>query len=514
MSNVEILRKLLVEEKELRQIRSESTRSIPYFLKDSERPTDKIKLQDFHKEWLYWLNNRKWAGIIAPRNHGKTELIAISYVIHLLGNNPNLRIKLFSNNDTNASSRIEAVKNYIAYDEDIHKLYPRLKPTDKWGNYKIIVERESRSKDGSFEAYGITSSSTGGRADVIILDDPVDLRNTIIMPELQPKIKSTYKNSILNLLEPQGQLVYIATPYTKDDMTADLRKAKFEDFLIHKINENLDAIISSSGAKFKLWKDKWSREALLERKEDIGSKAFGIAFQDRIDDRTETLFYHILKCINRNISKDDFTFDRFVMGADLAKSRKNTAAFTSLTVMGQTTTGLKVPVKIHRERMGSIATAIYIYYYYIHFGCESIRVETNVYQEALVEWIRLIQDVPDLLSIYEYVKDDIPYGKWLQMLPVLEKLYDMDLSIDSYVTGREKADPTIGLPKIATELEMKQWVIPLRNHDVDCQCGLCILIEEMLDYPYGKFKDTIMSTWFASSLLNVNRGSTSAIILI
>ena len=111
-----------------------------------------------------------------------TEQISIGYVLEQIARNTNIRIKIVSNTDDNAADRVRAIRTYIDGDEDYNRLAPHVKRTPVWGNSKFIVARKSASKDGTVEAYGIFGSATGGRADLIVFDDPQDLKTAVLEP--------------------------------------------------------------------------------------------------------------------------------------------------------------------------------------------------------------------------------------------------------------------------------------------------------------------------------------------
>jgi len=242
-------------------------------------------------------------GILAPWGHGKTEQIIISRALQFLGENPNNRIQIVTNTDSNSISRVDSISRYIQDDADFQKVFPSVVPGTKedWSKHKLIVKRDSKSKDGSVEAWGITTSGTGSRSDFLLVDDPVDLRNAITNPAMRKQVKDAFYNVWSSRLEPNGFVVYIATRWHEDDLTGELLKNKKYSFLVMKVSEDFSCIECESPFKGKykipLW-DKWSKEALISKAAEIGNRAFDRGYRQRAlsdEDRTFPSYQKVFK---------------------------------------------------------------------------------------------------------------------------------------------------------------------------------------------------------------------------
>lgn len=164
--------------------------------------------------------------IMAPWGHGKTVQLVIGWTLFQLGQDRNQRIGIVCNSDGNARKRVTAIKTYIERDSDYHRVFPDVRPDRKtgWGKAEFFVERDERARsvDPSVFSAGIFSTGIGGRVDGLIIDDPVDLRNAILMPKLRESVIATVKNVWLSRLEPAGWLVYVATAWHPRDCTHHL----------------------------------------------------------------------------------------------------------------------------------------------------------------------------------------------------------------------------------------------------------------------------------------------------
>src|SRR5262249_9373267 len=146
--------------------------------------------------------------IEAPRDHGKSTNI-LGRVVWELGRDPNLRVKIVCQSDPKARERLAEVRAHITMNQRVRDVFPDLVTADgdepDWNKGRRVVRRSFISKDPSLEAHGVTASGTGGRADLIVFDDVVDLRNAVTIPALRETVKTNYKAVWLNLLEPDAR---------------------------------------------------------------------------------------------------------------------------------------------------------------------------------------------------------------------------------------------------------------------------------------------------------------------
>lgn len=217
-----------------------------YVWKDSKTGT-KVQMGTVHRLWYehieYCRKNNLYAGIISPWGHGKTEF-CLGYALAQIADDQKQRIKLVTNSDPNSVSRLEVLKQYIEYDDDLREVYPHLRPDRKnsWTKHKFIVERPTRSKDGTLEAYGITSSGMGGRADGLLFDDPVDLRNAITMPALREKVIEDFWNTWMSRRDMDTWVVYIATVWHGADLTHQLMENELFCILHQRVADDLSCL--------------------------------------------------------------------------------------------------------------------------------------------------------------------------------------------------------------------------------------------------------------------------------
>lgn len=232
-----------------------------------------IELQWFHKEWLNHFMNHKRVQIEAARSHGKTT-ITLGYIIWLIGSNPNVRIKLFTQSEDKARERLMVVANMIENDKLVKLVFPELKRNAKgpWHKKAIQVERDITAVDPTLQATGITGSVEGGRCDLVLFDDICDYRNSIAYPQVREAIKQKVLVEIMPMIEVDGSAISIATPHHEGDAVAAFRKNIEWKSYIYAVGTDEDIYKP-------LWPDRWNREALRSKRNEIGPIKYDAAYR-------------------------------------------------------------------------------------------------------------------------------------------------------------------------------------------------------------------------------------------
>jgi hypothetical protein len=457
-----------------------------YVLK-TEKGESVIQAQ-IHQE-IHWhidecrRRKERYCGILAPWGHGKTEQVVIGRTLMFLGENRNNRIFPVCNTDDNSKARVEAIRRYIMLDSDYHRVFPEVREADvgDWTKHKIVIERDSMSKDGSVESWGITSSGTGGRCDILIFDDPVDLRNAILNPTMRKTVKEAFKNVWMSRLVPDGFAIYIATVWHKDDLTNELLNNPEWKFLIMEVSEDTSCIKCKSPFKgeftIPLW-EIWNRNALLARRKVIGQRAYDRGFrqlalsdEDRTFPSSDKIFRYD---IDRSVIRPDWPR---VTGVD--PFGKQVVIFT---IALDSHTFQRYPIEVRRGKWDPTRTVQEIIAVNRLHRPQVMVVENNASQDTILQWAMSLQ------------------GGDLPLVP--------------FTTGAQKANPEFGLPSMEVEFANGSWIVPMgKQHEPGCECGLCVWAQELRDHPVAEASDTVMASWFAREgarylvrAIEINRG--------
>lgn len=376
-----------------------------------------------------------------------------------LGRHPDLRVKIACASDGRAKERLYEVVQHLENNPRIQEVFPNLKRADfgEWSKHKIVVRRSVPHRDASVEALGITSTATGGRADLLIADDAVDRRNALSFPALREQIKQAWRSDWTNLLEPESRVWYICTLWHKDDLSHQLMGNPAYQKLFYAIDADFGA----------MWPEKWTEASLRLRHAEIGSVEFNRGFRNQaVDDESQTVRAGWVKFAD--LTKDE----RFL--APLAAG--SLVFFTSYDA-ASTPTGKKeqdysssctiaVDVDAHRvfivdawhARLSLSGMSDQVVREYRKYKPFRILIE-KVGLSALDEWV--LNNEPDLAGVVEVTKPRISKAqRLLAVTPIMER---GDVIFSRYL------DP-----------DADTWD-PARGS----------LVHELLDFPFAKHDDMV-----------------------
>ena len=163
-----------------------------------------------------------------PPNHAKSITITVDYVTWKVAQNPNFRVLIVSQTQQLAADFLYAIKQRLT-----HPMYADLQAayaagvgfnskTASWQATRVTFGdelRESSEKDPNIEAVGIGGQIYGKRADMIIVDDAVTLKNA---NEFEKQIRWLTQD-VRSRLTPTGKLVVIGTRVASVDLYKELR---------------------------------------------------------------------------------------------------------------------------------------------------------------------------------------------------------------------------------------------------------------------------------------------------
>lgn len=230
----------------IKKAQKDSNNFREYVIKD-DRTGDKITQEDIHKSWIDHIKHchdiGKHCAILAPWGHGKSVQIAIAETLWLIGHNQALRIKIINSSDTYAMDRVKALSNYIEHDIEYKSVFPAVEKdiNQQWTDHRLYLKREGHAIDPTIEARGITATGVGGRADVLIFDDPVD-ENSITSEKIRENIRQKYQNLWVPRLVDDGFIYYICTRWHEDDLTKTIIESGRYSVLVQRVSEGYEYI--------------------------------------------------------------------------------------------------------------------------------------------------------------------------------------------------------------------------------------------------------------------------------
>ena len=171
-------------------------------------------------------NNRILLNI--PPNHAKSMTVTVDYVTWQVCQNPNFRVLIVSQTQQLAADFLYAIKQRLTHPnyEALQQAYAAgvgfNSKSASWQATRVTFGdelRESSEKDPNIEAVGIGGQIYGKRADMIIVDDAVTLKNA---NEFEKQIRWLTQD-VRSRLNPTGKLIIVGTRVTAIDLYKELR---------------------------------------------------------------------------------------------------------------------------------------------------------------------------------------------------------------------------------------------------------------------------------------------------
>lgn len=464
------------------------------------------------KEWYSILNDKKLKRIVvaAPRGHTKTTCFSVNYPLHEIAVNPNVRILLVSNAESQAQSFLREVSTRIEKDENYIEFAGKLKPDtpDKWTGREIIVNRSKFNlKDPTISTVGMGGTILSKRADIIICDDVLNFENTRTFEQRQ-KIKDWFYQVLLPVLAPGGRVIFVGTVWHAQDLLHELLadasfdyRKKFKAVIQEPDNADLwqqwytirmigtaesrdEALAFYEANKeemFKgsqvLWEDYFTYDMLYLLKRQ-NSVAFEKAYQNNIISREDQKFKEEwlerakqrganLRLLRGLTPDQRQEYKAVTQGIDLAASEKEQADDNALVTLGANRIDDMVQLlSLERGKYSPAEFRKLIAERASNMTPDRMIVETNGYQNAL--------------------KRD---------------LAEYNLPIVGYTTGGEKFDPYIGVESLAILFENDRIILPYDKSDPYTVQLVDMLVDELRAFPVGHTGDSAMAFWFAYTAL-------------
>ena len=303
-----------------------------------------------------------------PREHGKTTQMLI-YVAWLIGNNPNIRIKIVCSADDIAVGRGRALQTIIDH-PFYNAAFPHIQKGNLWTASKFTVKRELISPEPTLECSGVGSKATGGRADVIILDD-VDDSKVVVSAAQRIENRRLVESSWLNLLSPTGKVIMLCTPWHLDDTA-------------HAFKTRWPVLRRAVGSEFEpVWPERWGTDQLKQKLNDVGSTAYAQGFQlipinpDNLPIKPEWFRYF----------EGDMRGHSTAIICDPAISKSASADYTAIEVLTLSNNTIYL-LELIRDRIDFPTTVRYLTELGRKYQGAIIGVESVAYQKAIPDTLK------------------------------------------------------------------------------------------------------------------------------
>lgn len=417
-----------------------------------------------HREWDELVRKYNRLCVMAPRDHGKTFFFDFAYPIWQSVRLDNNLGYIFSSTQQQASRILEDIKREIETNPALARYLP---PTTagRWSSTRIRLRNGSQ-----IVARGFGTRVRGAHPFWIVVDDGLN-DETVFSETVRQKQIEYFYTAISNLITPTGQLICVGTPFHEQDLYADLSRNPRYHFVRYQ------AINEKSGKA--LWPERYSIQALQDKKLEIGGIRFAREFQTvPVSDEMSLFPSHLFR--GQPTEQHEVTLgmplkywrDRGIvqvfMGVDFALSSSAAADYTVIWVVG---------LDDHRNRwLLDIVRGKGIDY---HVQKSMIAEQGVKYQADLI--------ILESNQAQRIFGDDL--------------IRETDLPIKKYETGVEKHALDKGIPSLRLLLENRKFRIP-RGDPRSIELT-DTWVSEMRAFAFDKGKvvsvaahdDTVMACW-------------------
>ncbi len=275
------------------------------------------------------------------------------------------------------------------------------------------------------------------------------------------------ESTLIPRLRKGGQLIAIGVAWHSQDVMHALAS---KNTFVH-VKYSLWEEDAKDGYRIINWPDVYPKERIQQDLEDLGFREFARQKRCRPMQAENLTFPGFESCLVKVDSwKPPETQLVVSMGVDIGTSARPGTAIAVVGMDTETRHRYLLDMQFGKwSGPDEIKAIVSVYEKWESLGLTPsyVVVENNAVQQALI----------DFLSEPNIGRPDMP--------------------IMPFTTGKNKADPNIGLPSLALEFERGIWSIPQFPHYASCSCNWCRLLREFREHPNGATSDGVMAVWFA-----------------
>ncbi|MCE5248993.1 hypothetical protein LLG96_02105 [bacterium] len=450
------------------------------------------KCAPFHHRLIEIVENPEYdrISILAPRGHAKSTWLSIIYPIWKIVKNRDIKIIIVSDTGDQAEMFLRAIKDELEANErmisDFGEFYtkPKSGSPNVWKAGDITVTRSSRAKEPTIVCGGTGKRILGRRADLIIVDDPLNDENTDNDRQRRKTLRWFHK-TLTPILNPEtGRIVVIGTRKHPEDLHSELgRNPRYRQFTFRALEKD------AQGKETPLWPERWPLKRLMREKEEIGSLIFAQEYQNEPISE-ETAYFRrewIERCYDPGAKLMNcyygglpvFTGWDLAVVADREHAEEHDTDYTVGITIALDENGTRHIIDIYRER-GLTPSQI----------LEVIRMRARLFN-------------PRLITIENNL---------FQSLYEQELLSTTDLPVAGHTTGREKMDVFRGVPSLSVLFENGKYRLPVG--DERSARLMETLAGELVGLGVETHDDTVMALWITECGIRRHRETEALIEVI
>lgn len=435
-----------------------------YVLRDEESGKA-LDIAPMHHTWHDIISEENKALILGHLESGKSQQISVGRVLWELGNNHDLRVVIVSSTSTQAQKFLFSIRKYIESSDELHRVFPDLRPGEEWTDSAITVQRTGYGKDSSVQVMGVGGHPLGARIDLLILDDVLDFENTRTA-EQRLKLYNWLKSELFGRSK---RIIGLGNAYHPRDAFHQLGK---EGWKLRRYPV-VDAKTGESR-----WPKKWTKERIEEQKFKLGPLEFA----------------RQMLCLPRDDGESRFRKEWIEVALDRGRGKVIGNGFHNFVPNGyKVITGVDLNVQ---QNDGADLACLFTIIVHPNEDREVLEIEAGrwggpeTFRRLLMHGKRWM---PHAIIVENNGAQDffIQFTSPQTALPIIP-----------FTTGVRKASPEFGIESIGVEMMHGKWIVPSKDGAPGELSGadeeIDAWIEDMLMYQPAKHTgDRLMASWLA-----------------
>lgn len=226
-----------------------SRNSFPYFFQHVLG----FQMTNHQTEWKELMEETKRTVIMCSRGHGKSVFMRAWVVWNLCFQEPPYQMVYMSSNQKQTNMHMKSISKMFN-----HPILEKFKPE---GNKGWAVEEMNLANGNSIVARSVNSQFRGLHPQEVIIDDPL---KEFSVSGIQ-KVTDWFFGDLTPAIHSSAKVRIIGTPFSYTDIYQQLAENAVYTMRVYPCLNSLNE---------PLWEERWSYEALMERKEEMGSLLF------------------------------------------------------------------------------------------------------------------------------------------------------------------------------------------------------------------------------------------------
>jgi len=182
--------------------------------------------QPFHNEMMEWQDDVQEGMLLAWRGAAKTTFCTIARCIFEIIHDPNIRILIVSDAESQSKTMLRQIKSHFTKNEKLRRIFGDYSTgAEVWSETEITVnKRTAHHGEPTIMVAGIGTALPSRHFDLILADDLVTEENAATEGQ-RDKVKNYfYKTLFPTLMSPNGRLYVIGTRWHEEDFYDWLEK--------------------------------------------------------------------------------------------------------------------------------------------------------------------------------------------------------------------------------------------------------------------------------------------------